>query len=72
MCVHPLLWLLFGFNIKQIKPRFHHPLWHDWEIHCHLCGITLKRSKPKPFSAFCVHPWAFAEPILPKTYDSLA
>jgi hypothetical protein len=31
-----------------------------------------KKSKPKPFSAFCVHPWAFSELILRKTCDSLA
>jgi hypothetical protein len=31
-----------------------------------------KKSKPKPFSAFCVHPWAFSEPMLHTTCASLA
>jgi hypothetical protein len=31
-----------------------------------------KMLKPKPFSASCAHPWAFSEPILRKTFDSLA
>jgi hypothetical protein len=37
----------------------------DWEIHRHLCGIALKKS-------FCAQPWAFSEPTLRKTCDSLA
>jgi hypothetical protein len=49
-------------------------IWCGWEIH--LCGIALEKSKskskPKPFSAFCAHPWAFSEPILCNTCDSLA
>jgi hypothetical protein len=28
-----------------------------------------KKWKPKPFSAFCMHPWAFLEPITRKTWD---
>jgi hypothetical protein len=44
----------------------------DWEICHHLCAIVLKRSRLKPFSAFCVNPWEFLEPFLCKTYDSLA
>jgi hypothetical protein len=36
-------------------------LWYRW-----------KRSKPTPFTAFCVQPWAYSEPIFHKTYDSLA
>jgi hypothetical protein len=28
-----------------------------------------KKSMPKPFSAFCAHPWAFWEPVLRKTCD---
>jgi hypothetical protein len=55
-----------------MKHRLHHLFQCDWEIHRHLCGITLKTSKRKPFSAFCAHPWAFSEPILSKTCDSLA
>jgi hypothetical protein len=31
-----------------------------------------QRSKPKPFSALCAHPWVFLEPILRKTCASLA
>jgi hypothetical protein len=42
MYVHPLRWLLFGFNILQMKPRICHLLliWCDWETHCHLYGIA--------------------------------
>jgi hypothetical protein len=62
MYVHPLLW----------KPRFHQLLLVrcDWEIRRHLCGFALKESKPKPFSAFCSHLWAFSESILCKTCDN--
>jgi hypothetical protein len=39
----------FGFQNSQMKPRFHHLLlvWCDWEIHFHVRGIALKKSKPK-------------------------
>jgi hypothetical protein len=49
-----------------LKPRFHHLLFvlRDWEIHHHLCGAAVNKSKPKQFSAFCARPWAFSEPIL--------
>jgi hypothetical protein len=42
-------------------------------MHRHLCRIALNKylQKPKPFSAFCAHPWTFLEPILQKTCDSL-
>jgi hypothetical protein len=35
------------FQHSQIKSRFHHhlPIWCDWEILHHLCGITLKNVK---------------------------
>jgi hypothetical protein len=54
--------------------RFHHLLnvQCDWESHCHLHGNTLKMSKPKPFSTFCAHPWAFSEPVLQKICDHIA
>jgi hypothetical protein len=54
------------FQHSQMKPRFHHLIliWCDWEIYCHLCGIILKKSKLKPFSAFYVHLWKFSEPVL--------
>jgi hypothetical protein len=64
--------LNFWFQHSQMNPMFHHQLQCDWEIHCHHCGITLKKSKLKPSSAFCVHPWVFSESILHKTCDSLA
>jgi hypothetical protein len=53
---------------SQMKSWFHHLLlmWCDWEMCCHLHGITLK-SKPKLFSVFCAHSWAFLELILQKT-----
>jgi hypothetical protein len=34
-------------------------------------NTSTKKSKPKPFSAFCAHKWAIAEPIMRKTWDSL-
>jgi hypothetical protein len=41
--VYPLFWLLFGFNIHKWNPRFITCYLYDvTEIHCHLCGITLK------------------------------
>jgi hypothetical protein len=36
-------------------------LWHHYE-----------KSKSKPLSAFCAHPWAFSESILHKTCGSLS
>jgi hypothetical protein len=36
-----------------------------------LC-IAVKMSKPKPFPALCAQLWAFSQPILCKTCDSLA
>jgi hypothetical protein len=60
------------FQHSQIKFGPHHLLQCDSEIHGHLCGIALKKSKPKPFSAFRVHPRAFSEPVLLKNCDSLA
>jgi hypothetical protein len=47
-CVHPLLWLLFCFNIRKWNPGFIMLLERcDREIHPHLCGIDLEKSKPK-------------------------
>jgi hypothetical protein len=60
------------FQNSQMKLRFHHLLRCDWETHRHLCCIALKQSKLKPFSAFCVHPWALSEAILRRTGDSPA
>jgi hypothetical protein len=60
------------FQHSQVKPRFHHVLRCDWEIHRYLCGIALKKSKPKSFCAFCAHPYVFSEPSLRKTCRSLA
>jgi hypothetical protein len=31
-----------------------------------------KKSKPKPFCAFCAHSWVFSEPMLRKICDSPA
>jgi hypothetical protein len=60
------------FQPSQMKPRFHHLclMQCDWEIHRHLCGIALKRSKPKE-AILCIL-WAFSELILLRTCDSLA
>jgi hypothetical protein len=70
MCVHQRLWLLFDFNIHK---------WDSSFITCYsynvsekfiaIFVISLYKSKPKPFSAFCAHPWEFSEPILRKTYS---
>jgi hypothetical protein len=101
MCVHPSLWLLFGFTVhkwnqvsspdacrmwvrhsspslwyhsKNIKAEVIHLMLVgcEWDICHHLCSITPKTSKPKSFSVFCGHPWAFLEPILHRTGVSLA
>jgi hypothetical protein len=74
MCAHPLHWLLSYFNIHK---------WNPGLIACYSCDVIekfiaifvvglWKKSKPKLFSAFCAHPWAFSEPVLRKTCDSLA
>jgi hypothetical protein len=60
------------FQRSHMEPRFHQLFTIDWEIHCHLHGIALKMSKPKPFSVFYMHPWGFSDSILHKTYGSLA
>jgi hypothetical protein len=72
MGVQPLLWWLFDFNILKWNPVsspvtiwFRNSSPSSWYY-------SKKKSKPKPFSAFCVHPWTFLEPILCKTCDSLA
>jgi hypothetical protein len=69
MCASTALTALW-FQHSQMKPRFHHLLlmWCDH----HLCSITLKKTKPKPFSAYCAYPRTFLEKILCKTCDSLA
>jgi hypothetical protein len=68
-----LFWLAWWMCVSTALTAlwFHHLLlmWCDWEIYHHLSGITLQKSKPNPFSVFCVHPWAFSEPILCKTCD---
>jgi hypothetical protein len=52
ICTHCLaaLWL----QHSQVKPRFYHLLLicSDWEIHCHHCGIVIKKLKPRLFSMF--------------------
>jgi hypothetical protein len=64
LCASTALTTLW-FQHSQMKPRLHHLLLVrcDWEINRHLCGIALRKTKPKPFSAFCAHPWAFWEAI---------
>jgi hypothetical protein len=41
--------IAFCFQYLQVKHRCHHLLLIpcDWEIHCHLCCITVKKSKPE-------------------------
>jgi hypothetical protein len=58
------------FQHWQMISRFYHLLliWCDWEIHCHLSGITLK-SQTRSHS---LHFVCTKEPILRRTYDSLA
>jgi hypothetical protein len=55
-------------RVTHKKKNFYCLLHCDWEIHCHLCGIAKKESKPKPFSALCVLPWAIWKPSFYKTY----
>jgi hypothetical protein len=60
-----------SFQHSHMKPGFHQLLLvqYYWGIHCHICGIILK--KPNPFSAFCKHPSTFLEFIVCKTCVSL-
>jgi hypothetical protein len=67
VCVSTALTAVW-FNIHKWNPGF---ITCDPEIHCHLCGVTLKTSKPKQFSTICVHLLAFSEPILCKTCGRL-
>jgi hypothetical protein len=61
------------FRHSQMKPRLQHLLliWCDWEIHCHLCGITLKEFKSWSHSLcfVCTREY-FQKPFT--YYDSLA
>jgi hypothetical protein len=61
------------FQYSLMKSRFHPLLLVrcDSEIYYILYGIAIRKSKSKPFSAFCEHPWEFLEFILRKTCDSL-
>jgi hypothetical protein len=56
------------FQHLQMKPRFHHLIFVrcGWEIHRHLRGIALQKSKLKPIYVFCEHLWACSEPIFLK------
>jgi hypothetical protein len=66
-----LLWLALTAR------RFHKHNWNPGFITCYsynvteinhcLYDIAVEKSKPKPFSAFYVHLWAFSEPFLHKT-----
>jgi hypothetical protein len=46
-CVFISVLTAFWFRHPQMRSRFHRLLWCDIEIHCHLQGVTLKKSKPK-------------------------
>jgi hypothetical protein len=76
VCIHYFDCSLVSTFTNKTQVSFTHTrmllIWCCWEIHPHLGGIALKKSKLKPFSAFCAHQWAFSEPILHKIYDSLA
>jgi hypothetical protein len=64
MCVHPLLWLLFGFNIHnetQVSSPVTDTVW--LRNSSQSLWYRFKKSKPKLFSAFYAHVWAFSEPI---------
>jgi hypothetical protein len=43
----------YCFQHSQMKPRFCHLSWCDWEIHCHLCGFALRKST-KAKAILCV------------------
>jgi hypothetical protein len=72
-CVPPLLWLPSGFNTHERTPGF--ITWYSYNVIEKLISIFVYRSKKlkaEAIYAFCAHPWAFLEPILRKTCDSLA
>jgi hypothetical protein len=54
MCVHPLLWLLFGFNIHKRNPGF--ITWHSYDVIekliARLCNIDIKKSKRRHSLSF--------------------
>jgi hypothetical protein len=61
------------FQHSQMKPTFHPVTRTMWLRNLSpSLWYRSKKSKPKPFSTFCAHPWAFSEPILSKTCDSPA
>lgn len=68
----PLLRLLFGFNIYESNPCFIGCYSYDElrDILSFVC-YNAKKSKQKPFSAFCGHPSAFFETMSLKTSDIL-
>jgi hypothetical protein len=72
VCIHCFDWALVSTltNETHVSSPVTHKIWLK-ENHCHLCGIALNKSKPKSWSAFYVHLWAFSEHILRKTSDSL-
>jgi hypothetical protein len=44
------------FPHSQLKFGFHHLLQCDWQIHCHVCGIDLKRqSQSHSLHFICTH-----------------
>jgi hypothetical protein len=73
MCVPPLLWMLFGFSIHNWNPGLTSCyVYYVIEKSLPSLWYRSKKSKLKPFFAFCVHPWAFLEPtFLCKTCDNL-
>jgi hypothetical protein len=57
-------------NETQVSSPVTHTMWLKYSSPSF--WYHFKKSKPKPFSAFCTHPWAFLNPIWGKTCDRLA
>jgi hypothetical protein len=70
MCVHPLLWLLLVSTFtNETQVSWPDPLTMWLRNSSPSLWYRSKKSKPKPFSAFCAHLWAFSESTLRETCD---
>jgi hypothetical protein len=72
-CLHPCCFDCFLVLTLTNETQVSSPVTHMMWLRNSLPSLWYcsKNSKLKPFSTFCVHPWAFLGPILCKTCDSL-
>jgi hypothetical protein len=71
MCVHPLLWLHFGFNIHKWKRGFITRYLYDvLDKFVTIFGVS-KTVKTEAVLCICVYPRAISDCILYKACDSL-